>query len=113
MTYTFGRGTVLWEETVASKGGTRTHAGDPTPNQGTEQTVSVYPNPTNGHYHIQAAGCETVSVTIYNTHGAVVAQFSDHDKAQYHFDGELPSGNVYYVTITTPEGTQTTKLSVR
>ena len=113
MTYTFGRGTVLWEETVASKGGTRTHTGDLTPNQGTEQTVSVYPNPSNGHYHIQAAGCETVNVTIYNTHGAVVAQFSDHDKTQYHFDGELPSGNVYYVTITTPEGTQTTKLSVR
>ena len=113
MTYTFGRGTVLWEQTVASKGGKRTHTGDLTPNQGVEQTLSVYPNPTNGHYHIQVAGCETVSVTIYNTHGVAVAQFSDSGKTRYRFDGELPSGNVYYVSVTTPDGMQTTKLSVR
>lgn len=116
MTFTFGRGTALWEHIVLSKG--RPDAGTQSSDQtimqsGGQATVSVYPNPTNGHYHIQAAGCETVNVTIYNTHGSVVAQFSDHDKAQYRFDGELPSGNVYYVTITTPEGTQTTKLSVR
>lgn len=98
---------------MASKGGKRAQTGELTPSQAAEQTVSVYPNPTNGRYHIRVAGCETVNVTIYNTHGVAVAQFGDHGKAQYRFDGELPSGNVYYVTVTTPGGAQTTKLSVR
>ena len=115
MTFTFGRGTVLWEESVASKG---RHGSEPRPESHSldgsgNTTVSVYPNPSAGHYHIQAAGCESVSVTIYNTHGAAVRQFSDSGKPQYHFEGELPTGNVYYVTITTPEGVQTTKLTIR
>ena len=116
MTFTFGRGTALYEHVVLSKGrpdaGTQSD-GQTIPQSGGQTTVSVYPNPSTGHYHIQAAGCESVSVTIYNTHGVAVKQFSDSGKPQYHFDGELPTGNVYYVTITTPEGVQTTKLSVR
>ena len=78
-----------------------------------QTSVTVYPNPCTGHYHIQAAGCESVSVTIYSTHGVAVKQFSDSGRAQYRFEGDLPTGNVYYVAITTPDGVQTTKLTVR
>lgn len=119
MTFTFGRGTVLWEHIVLSKGhpdvGTQSsHSDNQALNQSDNQmTVSVYPNPSTGRYNIQVSGCESVSVTIYNTHGAAVRRFSDSGKHQYHFDGELPTGNVYYVTITTPEGVQTTKLTIR
>ena len=115
MTFTFGRGTVLWEETVASKGrrGPESRPDSHSMDGSGNATVSVYPNPSTGRYNIQVSGCESVSVTIYNTHGAAVRQFSDSGKSQYHFDGELPTGNVYYVTITTPEGVQTTKLTIR
>ena len=116
MTFSFGRGSVLWEHAVLSKGrqdAESQSSGQTIEQSGNQTTVSVYPNPSTGHYHIQAAGCESVSVTIYNTHGVAVKQFADSGKPQYHFDGELPTGNVYYVTITTPEGVQTTKLSVR
>lgn len=119
MTFSFGRGSRLLEGNHASKSRLCTRPQNHTEEIGSTdaqtgtQGFSVYPNPSNGHYHIQVSGCESLNVTIYNTHGITVAQFHDSGKTQYHFDGNLPTGNVYYVTIATPEGTQTTKLTIR
>lgn len=76
-------------------------------------STRIFPNPSQGHYCVEVEGAKEVHVSIYNTSGVVMRTFEDKDKQHYTIDGELPSGNVYYVTVTTEEGIQTTKLIVK
>ena len=76
-------------------------------------TTQVYPNPTNGRYTIDVSGAEEVTVKIHNTFGKEVMTYYDKEKYHYTFSGTLPNNNVYYVTITTEQGSQTMKLIVK
>ena len=73
----------------------------------------LFPNPTTGHFNIEVSGARQVHVTIYNLQGKVMTVYNDSDRDQYFFEGSLPSGNVYYATITTESGSQTMKLVVK
>ena len=73
----------------------------------------MYPNPTLGQYTIDVLNAKEVTVKIYNTLGSEILSYSDKDKIAYTFSGTLPHGNVYYVTITTEQGSQTMKLIVK
>lgn len=83
-------------------------------NAQTGQTaVSLYPNPTTGHFWLEVREAEQVQATVYNMHGAVEATFSDSGRSRYLFSATLPSGNVYYVTVNAGSYTRTLKLTVK
>lgn len=75
--------------------------------------AGVYPNPSSGRYTIEVSGARQVSVTIYNMKGAVVGRHSHNGVGVCRFEGELPTGNVYYATVSTESGSQTLKLVVK
>ena len=110
--FTLARGSVLWQyaqmatpKGKQAKGQHNTLTGD--------VRVSAYPNPTEGHYFIEVDGAETVEVTIRDLLGRAVATHSGNSHSHYRFEGELPSGNSYFVTVDTGGGSQTMKLVVR
>lgn len=76
-------------------------------------TASIYPNPSTGRYTLEVNGTDRVQVTIYNLQGAVMAAFNSENGSSHRFEGELPTGNVYYATITTGSASQTLKLVVK
>ena len=106
--FTLGRGGSLWQRTqpaagkgVARDGGTDT---------GVRFSARVYPNPTKGDYTVEVRGAGWVRVAVHNTLGQEVAVFEDSGRTEYTFRGTLPLDNVYYATIVTERGSQTTKL---
>lgn len=103
------RGRILWD--IA--GAKTKHTTSSSANALANISSQVYPNPTNGHYTIDVNGAEEVNIKIYNALGKEVKTYYDKEKTQYTFSGTLPNNNVYYVTITTEQGTQTTKLIVK
>lgn len=113
--FTLGRGGVFWQ--LAQNSGAKGTEGHHTDNQSeglrSHFTTSIYPNPTSGHYTLEVEGAERVQVTIYNVHGTVMASFQGENSEQYRFEGELPTGSVYYATIATENGNQTMKLIVK
>ncbi len=76
-------------------------------------TVNVYPNPSSGHYTLEVSGARQVQVTIYNLQGTVMGTFNSSDTERHRFEGDLPTGNIYYATVTTESGIQTVKLVVK
>ena len=76
-------------------------------------STQVYPNPSSGHYTIDIDGASEVTVRIHNNLGKELVSYYDKEKSHYSFTGTLPANNVYYVTITTEQGSQTTKLIVK
>lgn len=103
--FTLAKGSVFWQS-VKSNGRGNSH--------GNASVKSyVYPNPTTGNYTIEVSGADWVQVSIYNVQGVLMASYSDSEQAQYFFNGTLPSGNSYYATVTTENGTQTMKLIVK
>ena len=78
-----------------------------------EVSTDVYPNPSTGHYNIVVRGTERMHVKIYNTLGVVVREVKESGKAEYRVTGTLPTGSLYYVDVTTDEGTKTIKLVVK
>lgn len=77
------------------------------------ERVSVYPNPTTGRYHIEVQSASRAEAHIYTLQGSLVAHHEGDGQNSYRFEGVLPTGSSYYVTVTTPEGKQTTKLIVK
>ena len=75
--------------------------------------ASIYPNPSSGRYTLEVSGAGQVQVIIYNAQGSVVREHSSEECRQCRFEGELPTGNVYYATVATSGGTQTLKLVVK
>lgn len=73
----------------------------------------LYPNPTTGKFNIEVSGAHQAEVSIYDLQGKLVATYSGNGRDRYCFQGTLPSGNVYYATITTENGSQTMKLIVK
>ena len=59
---------------------------------------------------MEVRGAGWVRVTVHNTLGQEVAAFEDSGRSEYRFQGTLPPDNVYYATIVTERGSQTTKL---
>lgn len=123
-TFTLARGSILWQLAQSGTKGAKGHGGNndntTTKSDNTHtlthssiQTFSVFPNPTTGHFNIEVSGARQVHVTIYNLQGKVMTVYNDSDRDQYFFEGSLPSGNVYYATITTESGSQTMKLVVK
>lgn len=113
--FTLGRGGVFWQLAQNSGAkGTKGHHTD-TQSEGARShfTTRIYPNPTSGHYTLEVAGAEQVQVTIYNVHGTVMASFQADSREHYRFEGELPTGSVYYATVATESGSQTVKLVVK
>ena len=102
------RGAFLWNMT-----NTKSKQSSATTNDLAGITTQVYPNPTNGRYTIDVNGAEEVTVKIHNTLGKEVMTYYDKEKYHYTFSGTLPNNNVYYVTITTEQGSQTMKLIVK
>ena len=56
---------------------------------------------------------ESADVTIFNALGEVVLSKHIDSKLDSTVEGYLPMGGEYYVTVTTAEGSQTTKLVVK
>lgn len=123
-TFTLARGSILWQLAQSGTKGAKGHGGNGDDNttksdnthtltHSSIQTFSVFPNPTTGHFNIEVSGARQVHVTIYNLQGKVMTVYNDSDRDQYFFEGSLPSGNVYYATITTESGSQTMKLVVK
>lgn len=102
------RGAFLWNMT-----NTKSKQSSATTNALAGITTQVYPNPSNGRYTIDVSGAEEVTVKIHNTLGKEVMTYYDKEKYHYTFSGTLPNNNVYYVTITTEQGSQTMKLIVK
>ena len=102
------RGAFLWNMT-----NTKSKQSSATTNDLAGITTQVYPNPSNGRYTIDVSGAEEVTVKIHNTLGKEVMTYYDKEKYHYTFSGTLPNNNVYYVTITTEQGSQTMKLIVK
>ena len=104
-TFTLAKGSVFWQTEMCNGNGTQ---------HGKESVKSyVYPNPTTGNYTIEVTGADWVRIHIYNAQGVLMDSFGDREQAQYLFTGSLPSGNSYYATVTTENGTQTIKLIVK
>ena len=78
-----------------------------------EASVSIYPNPTTGHYRIDLSNCESADMTIFNALGEVVDTRHIDGTQNRIIEGFLPVSGEYYVTVTTPDGSQTTKLIVK
>ena len=98
------RGPLFWQVAKSqAPGGART----------TEPTVTLYPNPTTGHFSLEVRDAEQVQATVYNMQGAVEASFSDSGRSRYLFSGTLPSGNAYFVTVVTESHTRTMKITVK
>lgn len=123
-TFTLARGSILWHLAQSGAKGAKGHGGNGDDNttksdnthtltHSSIQTFSVFPNPTTGHFNIEVSGARQVHVTIYNLQGKVMTVYNDSDRDRYCFEGSLPSGNVYYATITTESGSQTMKLVVK
>lgn len=116
-TFTLARGSILWQLAQSGTKGAKGHGGKEY--GGNEEfsisnsQFSIFPNPTTGHFNIEVSGARQVHVTIYNLQGKVMTVYNDSDRDQYFFEGSLPSGNVYYATITTESGSQTMKLVVK
>lgn len=104
-TFTLAKGSVFWQTMMSNGKG----------NQYGNASVKsyLYPNPTTGNYTIEVAGADWVQVNIYNAQGVLMASYSDSEQAQYFFNGTLPSGNSYYATVITDNGSQTIKLIVK
>lgn len=76
-------------------------------------TSRIYPNPTQEHYTLEVEGADHVIVTIYNAQGILMESYTSDGHRSHKFEGDLPSGNVYYATISTENGSQTLKLVVK
>lgn len=123
-TFTLARGSMLWHLAQSGAKGAKGHGGNGDDNttksddthtltRSSIQAFSIFPNPTTGHFNIEVSGARQVQVTIYSLQGKVMATYSDSDRDHYYFKGSLPSGNSYYVTVTTESGSQTMKLVVK
>ena len=106
--FTLAKGASLWQMSASNgKGGS-------TPKYyGENVKPYIYPNPSTGDYTIEVSGALWVNVTIYDTQGRIMENYGDSNKSQYLFKGMLPSGNTYYATVTTENGTQSLKLVVQ
>ncbi|MBR3434759.1 MAG: T9SS type A sorting domain-containing protein [Bacteroidales bacterium] len=113
--FTLGRGGVFWQlaQNSGAKGTQGHHADTGAERARSHFTTRIYPNPTSGHYTLEVEGAEKVQVTIYNVHGTVMASFQADSRERYRFEGELPTGSVYYATVATESGSQTMKLVVK
>lgn len=110
--FTLGRGRALWQlaQVHAKRGGSN----------GTDNrealdgvTARIYPNPSLGSYTLEVEGASWVQVTIYNALGSAVDSFGSDSPGPHRFTGSLPTGSVYYATVTTDSGSQTIKLVVK
>lgn len=108
-----GRGAALWQLAQGGAKSCRRQASALADGTGGDMESHVYPNPTTGHYRVTVSGARRVSIRIYNLLGTLMATHADGGKESYAFDGSLPTGNAYYVTVVTEEGSQTTKLVVK
>ena len=122
--FTLGRGSVLWRRARSNAkrgvqggetGGSHRQCDETVDGSNAieRQTVNLYPNPTNGHYTLEVNGAEHVQVTIYNVQGAVERSCTATGSGSHRFEGDLPTGKVYYATVTTENGSQTLKLIVK
>jgi len=112
--FTLARGPRLWQRAGANAARVNTGNGQTSTSlPGGNTHFSVYPNPTTGSYTLEVSGARQVQVTVYNQQGKEVASYSDSGRDAYRFEGTLPSGNVYYATVTTENGSRTMKLIVK
>ena len=79
----------------------------------TTTRFNVFPNPTTGRFNVEVSGARQVQITIHDLNGKVMDTYKDSDRSRYRFEGVLPSGNFYYVTVVTENGSQTTRLVVK
>lgn len=117
--FTLGRGGNLWQlaQLQGAKSSKSSNVGaKPERDEWNVQShlaTRLYPNPTSGHYVLDVEGADQVQVTIYNVQGSVIATYASEGQDGHHFEGNLPSGNIYYATISTENGSQTLKLVVK
>ena len=109
--FTLGRGDALWSQSAPMMSPAGNKCSPSYIGTGTIQS-RIYPNPTLGTYSLEVSGAKWVKVVIFNNLGSVVSTKEDTGKNHYVFSGSLPTGSIYYVSITTDGGSQTTKLVV-
>ncbi len=108
---------VLAEEPVLSQNHKRS-SGKKTPEQlEQERTVphyNVYPNPTTGHYKLEADLPEEtpVFVRVYTTSGSLLEEWKDEGKKHYSFDSYLSTMGTYLIEIESIFGTEDFKVVV-
>lgn len=112
--FSLGRGSDFWRLAQSKEKGNGVDAKTERDGKNVQShfATRIYPNPTSGHYDLDVEGANQVQVTIYNVHGNVMATYTSEGGDVHHFEGNLPSGNVYYATISTENGSQTLKLVV-
>lgn len=117
-TFTLARGNLVWQIAQSNSHGSKGGKGSPIQEDEITYNIpkakfNIFPNPTTGQYSIEVSGAKYVQVIIYNVQGSVVATYMDEGREHYVFNGNLPSGNSYYTTVTTESGSQTMKLVVK
>lgn len=117
-TFTLARGNLLWQKAQSNSHGSKGGKGSPIQEDEVTYNIpkakfNIFPNPTTGQYSIEVSGAKYVQVIIYNVQGSVVATYMDKGREHYIFNGDLPSGNSYYATVTTESWSQTMKLVVK
>ncbi len=113
--FTLGRGAAFWQSVSQTYGNQFffTVGNLARNNINGHSSMSLYPNPTTERFSLEVSGAKWVRATIYNMQGKVMLTYSDSDKEYYLFEGALPSGNSYYATVTTEDGSQTIKIVVK
>lgn len=113
--FTLARGAALWRASQtlgAQMSNTGGECGS-TERMSGNTSMSLYPNPTTERFLLEVSGTRWVKVTVHNLQGKVMATYHDNGKDTYLFEGALPSGNVYYATVITEDGSQTIKIVVK
>lgn len=109
--FTLCRGSHYWIQTRAKKQSQNT---DNLSSWNTKSSLAkIYPNPTTGSYCIEITDCTNADIVIYNALGEVVETRHVDGSQNITVKGFLPINGEYFVTVSTPGGSQTTKLIVK
>jgi autotransporter-associated beta strand protein len=74
-------------------------------------TISVYPNPSKGEFNFKSTEADITSIEIYNLQGQVIVRKDDKSSAIKLNLGYLNTG-IYYAKIKTAKGSKTEKLLI-
>ena len=78
------------------------------------ETISIYPNPTNGKVTVAAAGVEIQNITVISLQGAVVYSSDDQEAIRNHqvLDLSNEKAGLYLIQITTAKEVETKPLVI-
>lgn len=75
-------------------------------------SINVYPNPNKGQYCIMVSNAQQAEVEIYDAKGRLVKTYYGTGSMSYSFNGRLPQGQTYFVSVRADGTSQTLKMIV-